>query len=300
MAFRFEENESVADGLRRVVRKELKKASERLTDDRSDEAIHATRKSVKKVRAVLQLVGDELRANGDAKDLRRANRLLSPLRDADAVIETARNLRARGPAFDTLDEHLTAEKTRLAADATRNRIRKTAARALTDVRRDARDWRWTRADFSVLLDAIKRSYKRARTAMDDARHAMEPESFHEWRKKVKTLWYALRLLEGRGLPLRRLVADLKRLETGLGDDHNLAVLDQQLGTGSASRHSARDRQHLRTLIERRQLTLRRQALTLGARVFADSPKEFAQRLRKMWARARADTKRAPQRQTAAA
>jgi CHAD domain-containing protein len=294
MAFRLEENESVTDGLRRVVRKELRKASERLIDDRSDEAVHETRKSVKKVRAVLQLVGDDLHANG-GKQLRRANRLLSPLRDADVLIETARNLGARGPAFDALDERLNTQKVRLTASAKREKTREDAARALTRVRRDTRGWRWKRTDFAVFAEAIKRSYKRARKGMQDAREKAEEERFHDWRKQVKTLWYGLRLLEGVGLPPHRLVADFKRLQAWLGNDHNLVVLGQQLQRMKSSKVSASDRAHLRALIERRQGTLRRQTLTLGARLFADTPKEFAQRLRKMW-----DTKRAPHRPAAAA
>jgi CHAD domain-containing protein len=278
-----------------VVRRELRKASDQLTGDRSDEAIHETRKSLKKVRAVLRLVGDDLDASGSPKHLRRANRLISPLRDADALIETAQHLGPRGRALDALGTRLTAHKARLTASAKRKHTREDTARALARVHRDTRDWRWKRTDFSVLADATTRSYKRARKVMLDARENREGERFHDWRKQVKTLWYALRLLEGRGLPLGRHVADFKRLQTWLGDDHNLVVLGQQLQKTTSPTVSARERAHLFTLIERRQHTLRRQALTLGAKLLADSPKEFAQRLRKM-----SDTTRASRRAAAAA
>jgi CHAD domain-containing protein len=295
VAFGLRADESIGKGLRRVVRSELRKAGERLTGDRSDEAIHEARKSLKKVRAVLRLVGDDLHASGSPKHLRRANRLISPLRDADALIETAQSLGRRGRALDALDARLTAQKARLTASAKRKHTREDTARALARVRRDTRDWRWKRTDFSVLADATTRSYKRARKSMLDAREHREGERFHEWRKTVKTLWYALRLLEGRGLPLGRHVADFKRLQTWLGDDHNLVVLGQQLQKTTSPTLSASDRAHLFTLIERRLHTLRRQALTLGARLFADSPKEFARRLRKM-----SDTTRASRRAAAAA
>ena len=65
--------------------------------DVSEDAIHEARKSVKKVRAVLQLLGGDLDADGGLKRLRRAGRLLAPLRDADALLTTARELCARQP-----------------------------------------------------------------------------------------------------------------------------------------------------------------------------------------------------------
>jgi len=53
-----------------------------------------------------------------------------------------------------------------------------------------------------------------------------PENYHEWRKRVKEHWYHVRLLEVT-------VADggyeksLKELETALGEDHNLVLLQEK-------------------------------------------------------------------------
>ena len=300
MAFRLREDESVAKGLSRVVRKELRSAVERLTGDRSDEAIHDARKSIKKVRAVLQLVGDELDASAALKDLRRASHLLSPLRDMDAMIETARSLRSRDDATSAnqsaLGTHLARQKAALTADADRGDILTRAARMLDRVHRDARDWRWKRTHFAGLAKAIKRSHKRARRVMQTARDHDTPDTFHDWRKRVKTLWYALRLLEGRAPRLHRPIADFKRLETWLGDDHNLHVLQKQTRSLKASHATADGLAHLRTLMERRQRQLRRKTLALGGRLLAHSPKSFTQRVRAMWE----PKSRAPQRSSAAA
>jgi CHAD domain-containing protein len=298
--FRLREDESVDNGLSRLVRKQLRSAVDRLNSDASDEAIHDARKRIKKVGAVLRLAGSDLAANRALKRLRRASHLLSPLRDMDAMIETARIL---GPSRNSgqatlakaIDTQLTTEKTRLHATARRDDVRAEAARALDRLRRDARDWHWKNVDSSLLAKAMKRSYKRARNAMHDAMAERQPETLHEWRKRVKTLWYGLRLLERRAPRLRRSIADLKRLETWLGDDQNLTVLQKHFGSGKSARIAARTRAHLRTLTERRQRELRRQSLAIGARVFAQSPKAFAQRLRDMW-----ETSKRPQRSTAAA
>lgn len=279
MAFRLREDESVAKGLRRVVRKELRSASERLTSDSSDAAIHEARKSIKKVRAVLQLLGKDLAADDARKHLRRASHLLSPVRDADAMIETVKSLRSPGnpevmKPLAALSSELHAEKARVRDEADAEHVRRRAARALERVRRDARDWRWKRTEFPLLAEAMKRSYKRARRAMENARPAEDPDAFHEWRKRVKTHWYALRLLEERVPKLRRQIGEFRRLETALGDDHNLYVLRDRVQSS-----------RLRAIAERRQQALEQQALALGESLFARRPKAFAHHLQEIWTRA---------------
>lgn len=58
MSFRLRPQESVARGLRRLALKELRSAHDELrrSDSPKSEAIHATRKSVKKVRAIFELI----------------------------------------------------------------------------------------------------------------------------------------------------------------------------------------------------------------------------------------------------
>jgi len=281
VSFRFRDDEPVGKGLHRVVKKELRTAAACLTD-RENEAIHEARKSIKKVRAVLQLVGDSLGANGAVKELRRASHLLTSLRDADAMIETARTLRSGrdltpGTVSARLDAHLATQQATCRKAADHDHIRPKAARAIDRVRRDLGDWRWKRTDYSVLVKGLKRSYKRALKGMPTIRGDGNPEAFHEWRKRVKTLWYGLRLLEDQEPRLHGTIAEYKRLQTWLGDDHNLFVLEQQLHTLRSPKPADNGRAQLHTRIEQRQHELRRKGLASGARLFAHSPKEFVKR-----------------------
>ena len=264
----------------------MRSAVERLTSDASDEAIHDARKRIKKVRAVLHLAGSDLTDDRALKHLRRGSHALSPLRDMDAMIEAARTLRPSRRAGQTtlagvINRQLTAEKTRLNTTARRHAVRAETARVLDRLRRDARDWHWKHIDDARLAKAIKRCYKRARNAMNDARTERQEERFHNWRKRVKTLWYGLRLLEDRAPRLRRSIADLKRLETWLGDDHNLIVLQEHF-TSATSKSGPRLRVDVALLTDRQHRELRRKALALGSRLLAPPPKIFAQRLRRMW------------------
>src|SRR5437762_3155454 len=76
-------------------------AGEQLRPSRrpDDEAIHELRKSIKKVRAILQLIEDDegARTGGSEKRLHRVSVMLSRLRDADAMMEILAKLMKRNP-----------------------------------------------------------------------------------------------------------------------------------------------------------------------------------------------------------
>jgi hypothetical protein len=115
--------------------------------------------------------------------------------------------------------------------------------------------------------------------MGRAREEKTAKDFHQWRKRVKTLWYALRLAEERA-PRRRLLGDLERLEARLGEDHDLLTFHTQLRANS--RLTASERAQVKALSDERQAMLRRDALSIGARVFKAPPKAFIRQLRHDW------------------
>jgi hypothetical protein len=285
VAYRLGARESIGKGLKRVVGKELRSAIDALDDtEPSDEAIHEARKSIKKVRAALQLVGSEVETADALKGLRRASRLLSPVRDAKALVESAEALfdedsHAVPPATRADVTHkLEREKTRLTQAAASDQAFTKARRSLRRVRRSMKSWKWQRVGASDLIPEIRDHYKKARRRMRRVSGAADPEAFHGWRKRIKTLWYALRLLERR-VGVRRDLKALGSLETWLGDDHNLVVLRAQMSSHVSSDAQRRHANHLQQLARRRQHELRRMAIALGRRVFDDGPKRFARRLK---------------------
>jgi hypothetical protein len=279
VAFRLRPDESVSRGLKRVVRRELRKAIDQLRGGHiSDEVVHEARKSIKKLRAVVQLVGDEIHAGRAEKQLRRAARSLAPLRDADAIVASARALCRHQPrelsvqTCASIRERMQERKARVGG---RKRAIHRAIVSLKQARRSTKQWKWSSLGFSHFEADIRDSYKKARSAMRKARTGKSAVTFHEWRKRVKTLWYALRLLPRHVQPLGRRLNDLERLETWLGDDHNLMILRDQL----VPKAHIKGRVRLKQLAHDRQLQLRRKALRLGARQFGDAPKAFTRSLR---------------------
>src|ERR1700690_4419144 len=96
MSFQLKRKESVSDGIRRIVKREIGTALEQLASrGQSDEAVHEARKCLKKVRAALRLVRDELGGPAYRREnfaLRDAARPLTEVRDATMLVETLERL----------------------------------------------------------------------------------------------------------------------------------------------------------------------------------------------------------------
>src|ERR1044072_4054971 len=108
MSFELQKRKHIDTELKRIARRQLHRASEMLV--RSDAgtfgtAVHESRKSVKKVRAILTVLEESGAEIGrkDKKRLKRAGRELSVLRDGAAMIETFDRVRHRFPS--RLPEH---------------------------------------------------------------------------------------------------------------------------------------------------------------------------------------------------
>ena len=205
MSYRLDLSEPIPDALRAVAVERLERAVKRLRDDHGEdpvEAVHGARKDLKKTRALLRLARPGLppdvyrRENVELRDIGRA---MSAGRDADVMVETADAL---GERFG--DQHprrqFAALHRRLAANARRHRVPDADVGSADRRRFEARPERvagWP-------LGGQRREprcapARSAPTAPAGARwrpsrEDPSDERLHEWRKRVKDLWYHQRLL----------------------------------------------------------------------------------------------------------
>jgi hypothetical protein len=100
-----------------------------------------------------------------------------------------------------------------------------------------------------------------------------------WRKAVKTLWYQLRLAKPLTTGVTALVNDMKRLETALGEDHNLVILAATLRACPGLRTMGEQIRQVDRLAARMRNLLRQRAFELGARLHRQKPRAFARWLR---------------------
>jgi CHAD domain-containing protein len=141
-------------------------------------------------------------------------------------------------------------------------------------------WEFPDQGFDLLRPGLERSYRRGRDALGTVRDDPSAESVHEWRKRVKDLWYHLRLLREMWPAAMSGAADeAHELSELLGDHHDLSVLIDEI---RAEARDDADLETLATLAERRQGELLDEALPSGDRLYAEKPKQFTRRLEAYW------------------
>jgi CHAD domain-containing protein len=294
MAFRIHEGESVPDAVRRVAHEQIDAAIAEVSDQSlpQPEKIHQVRTRCKKLRALLRLVRPCLgelyvRENASFRD---AARELSPLRDAQSVLD----------AYDALLARFEGEVARRTFAAVRRglgRRKRRRARELTDLRRrldqvsglleDARErvdtWPIDATGADAWRGGFEHTYRRARQAMAVAYDSPTPEHFHAWRKGVKDHWYHTRLLRplwGKALGARAGAGEA--LGEMLGAHHDLAVLRATLLEEADDLGGRRPADLLVELIGRRRLELEADAKPLGARLFAENARRIGGRHVRYW------------------
>jgi CHAD domain-containing protein len=290
MSFALARRKHLGDELTKVVRRELRKASRALRNRTSmpvEAAIHESRKSVKKVRAaaaLLERAGAKL-PRKDRKRLKAAGKALSRLRDSAATVATLDRVRRRYPkrlpetTYDVLHRALVNAQDQQGERAERAGVAIEAAKALRKARRSAKAWTPDSIGLPDLVEVVGDSYRRSRKAMQRARETGQSATLHRWRKALKTLWYQLRLARPLTTGVAPLIADLKRLETELGNDHDLVILRATLRACGELRPMRPAVRQVDRLGARIRQQLRRRAFSLGRRVQARTPRGFARWLR---------------------
>lgn len=289
MSFALHKRKRLQDELAKVVRQELRKPIHALTVSRettSEKTIHQSRTSIKKVRAVVSLLeqAGAVVPRKDRKRLKSAARAFSRLRDSTAVIDSLERVHRRYPAqlprhtYRVLRRSLVGARHRLEARARRDGVVAEAAGQLAKTNTAANTWTAPSLTVVDLVPLIAASYRGSREALTRSLATGRSATLHRWRKQVKTLWYQLRLITPLAPGVEPLIADLKRLETDLGDHHNLVVLEATLRSCRELRSMRGDVRQVARLAASMRASLRQRALALGLRVHARTPAAFGRSL----------------------
>lgn len=297
MAFRLKPHEDahdVSEGLRRIVRGELERSLRTVADatrggaaGRRDEAVHTVRKSLKRTRAVLRLLRDELgeaRYHRENFALRDAARPLTPVRDAKVFVDALATLKkgAKAEPGTAMSRALTTAARRLAANrrAVSSRVLgqegafEVLGAALAAAVGRVERWRLRRGGWSTIEPGLKRSYRRARRARAMAEEKPSSQRLHEWRKQTKYFLHQLQILEPSWGPLEKEMAErLDRLADLLGEDHDLAELRPLI-----------EEREVRRVMDDRRAVLEREAFELGRAIFEPRPGNVMLQLQDAWLR----------------
>jgi CHAD domain-containing protein len=281
-AYRLKPKESLPEGIPRVARGRIDHAIDELrgkTDSSAEEAVHEARKDLKKLRALLRLARGELGESSFAREnacFRDAGRELAAARDSDVMLDTLKALDIPAELGWDLRKEIQAQRA-----GNGDGGRRAAAAGVVAMLREARgrvdDWPLERDSFAALRDGLERTYRRGRRDFKAVRANPSAEGLHEWRKRVKELWYHHTLLRPLWPPVMQAVGDeAHELADRLGDDHDLVVLAGWM------RENADADPEFFAAVDGRRAELQAEAMALGARLYADKPSSYVRRLRRLW------------------
>ncbi|HEY4272467.1 MAG TPA: CHAD domain-containing protein [Candidatus Udaeobacter sp.] len=288
MGFRLKLREPLPDGLKRVFREQIESALHLCQHPAKQRGItvHEVRKHLKKLRAAMRLAVGQVGKNCWAREdrcVRKIGRLVSDLRDAQVRLQTFIQLRdqaAKHPEhelFPRTEELLLLERDSFSAAFAG--WQKQAIPQLERVKARLMKWPLDGLTWKQICNAVGKIYKRGQRGLAKTIADPEPENFHAWRKRVKDVWYQLRILQ----PLNRVVLtemarDAEVLGELLGSEHDLDFLLARLEKESGDEALAKELMQLKRLIGKRCKRLQRDALELGRRFYAEPAKAFAKRI----------------------
>ena len=291
MAFRFKLAEPFEEGCKRIAREQIERAQSQLKETGDPVvAVHETRKSLKRLRALLRLIrpalGEEAYRAENAQ-VREIGRLLSSARDRAVLIETVAKLEALPgvgrkslcqAVRDVLNGSNGGESPMVEAAAM-----KQAQSHLAEAGKRVGRLRLAGKGFEVIGPGLEAGYRKARRAFHAAYVEHTDESFHEWRKGTQQHWRHMALLSRAWIDcMAARVAEARRLSQVLGDDHDLALLTAFIRSERASGIGAERAAMVEKLAHQRQKELRALAQPMGQRLFAEGARSLHRRMATYW------------------
>jgi CHAD domain-containing protein len=293
MGYKLKAKETIEQGIRRVIVDEIDEALRALTRGPRLTAVHTARTSVKKIRGALRLA----RAGLDRRTFTRENQSfrdvghrLGAVRDAEVLLQSWRTMKrelgapALRGAVAAVERHVTRERRatlrRLLRDG---RLIEQTVTALRAARVRAKHLHVRGNQWSALKPGFERVYAQGRERFAAASDDPQGERMHLWRKRVKDLMAQMLLLRGLWPSLLKAWADDSHaLADILGDDHDLVVLRVVISRDLRDAVGVADRNALLRAIDRRRARLVDEARPLGRRLYAESPRELADRWGTYW------------------
>jgi CHAD domain-containing protein len=288
MGFRLKLRERLPDGLKRVFREQIDSALQLCRHPAKERGVtvHEVRKHLKKLRAAMRLAVGEVGKNRHAREdrcVREIGRLVSDLRDSQVRLQTLMQLRdkvekgSEEKPFSRIEELLSLERESFSAAFAD--WQKQAIPRLERVGERLTKWSLDGITRKQICGAVGKIYKRGQRGLAKTIKKSAPENFHAWRKRVKDLWYQLRILQ----PLNRVVlekiaADADALGELLGREHDFDFLLARLEKESGDDALCDELAQLQKVIRKRGKRLRCNALELGRRFYAEPSKAFAKRI----------------------
>ena len=291
MSYLLENNETLSFGLKRITLELIDKSVFNLSKGNGsfNEDIHDTRKNFKKIRTVLRLIRSELGEESFQHEnafYRDAGKTLSDLRDSTVLILTfdkllkSAELEMSNFDFSVFRDFLVERhKTIRIAKSKKSAVINSLSTDLLLARSRVFDWPLSGDEFKLIKKNLQKIYEQGQHYMYAVFSEAIKENVHEWRKRVKDLWYAMRILSNLWPEIMSpLVILLGKLSDTLGDANDLFLLKERI---ISNQSKFKDDQHTRELInfiDRRIIDLLRDARSIGRKIYSEDSKYFVGRM----------------------
>jgi len=286
VAYRLKNKESFSKSIKRIVLEQIDEALQNLKPKsrNKDEAIHDARVCIKKIRAALRLSRDGLGIKlyeYEDKKYREVARKLSESRDGAAMLEIIDKLveHFADPLADDpfRSVRLTLRREKKSRTQDRQQAMKEAAQQLRSLRKQVHKWPKDN-DGQVLIKGLHRTFKGGRRRFAVVAEKPGVRNFHQLRKQVKHLEHAMEILRPIWSEIITSFAEeLNTLGGYLSEDHDLAILGQHVSDELPDAETHGETEALAGLIDQRRSELEVKAKDLGAKIFAETPRAFAER-----------------------
>lgn len=289
-------DKDLSDGITQLIRQQEDYCLQLLqnsTAHNRHETVHELRKTLKKLRAIFKFIRDEIGEENykeENKFYRDLGRQISELRDSTAILESLQQLKAK------YQPELADQTFEMPLKSLQNNRQKLAHKYLKQEKRlenmesqlkkkvqEHKKWDFNTGSFEKISLGVKRVYARGRKAFHKSKQTKETQDLHDWRKRVKYLRYQHDIISVIWPRVIKAHADeLDRLGDFLGQDHDLAVLQEQITSGKVKFNDEAEKGLLAALISYSRDQLQQKALLLGANFYQDSAENFILKINSYW------------------
>ncbi len=293
MGYLIKEQKSIKKEIKNILNEELDGIEQHLQATTLEhKAIHETRKSFKRIRALLRLVRvniGEKRFVEENNYYRDMARKLSAMRDVQALLEAWKELKEYAQedipdkTYQQVHDFLM-NRRRQASDQIlqKNQAMDETLERVRLHRSQAVDLPLSCNSFKILEPGLRKVYSKGAKQLKLVRSAPSMEHIHDWRKRVKYLLHHIQLLSGCwGKMMDAYAGEIKMLSDHLGLWRDLNLLENCLAQSQKIKPYV-EMNVISALITSYQLKLLNASLALGEKIYQEKPNIFTQRIRGYW------------------
>jgi CHAD domain-containing protein len=282
-------DEPLRAGLLRIGDSLIQNAADRIMCPTSDpgEDVHLVRVTIKRLRALLRLIRPVISRTAfdrENKRLRKAASRLSSARDLDIARQTLATLPdPNGGERDAAAVVLAGFDSDGDSEVKVSKAMKQILRDLERTRRNLHRIGSFGREWKTIEPGLKNVYRQCRKRMEKALGQHDDEAFHNWRIRVKNLYYELQMLEPVWPErLKKMIERLKQLQERIGADHDLVVLKRSLQNTPDAFGSAETIEEIVGCLDGKSRKLRQATEPLGQRIFHQTSNRFVGELGRHW------------------